>query len=233
MSRSMDMRRDTAHRILSCLALGLFLGALCLSCGCARYAPEPAPIPTRRIMEITLVTQEPVSSDFQYYIAMNITTNTSATGPSEQLSGTDRARNWTYYIVYDGHDARFKEKVINTSTDIDDIPTFFDESSPKYYSASVSGNRIHIVMYLDALVTSAQSRVWMNFITSRYAIYDPEQDQIDTVDYLYPPYFYFLYSVVPQFISDANYAQISSYSPTGQGEAPANIVDWSISIYSR
>jgi hypothetical protein len=221
------------QRLISLMGAALLLGALCAVCGCARYAPEPAPVPVRTIMEITLVTQEPVSPDFQYYIAMNITGSATETGPTEQLSGTDRAKNWTYYIVYDGQDMRFKENFITAPDDIDAIPTFFDESSPRYYSATASGNRIHLVVYLDALASTAKPRVWMNFVTSRYAIHDPEQDQIQAVDYLYPPYFYFQYGIVPQLISDANYAQISSYTPAEQGAAPANIVDWSISIYSR
>jgi len=222
-----------AHRGIVFLALALFAGALPMICGCARYAPEPVAAPKRVVMEIVLTMEEPVSSDFQYYVAMNITTDAGASGPSEQLSGTDRAKNWNYYIVYDGPSQRFMEKAINTAADIDIIPTFFDESSPRYYYAAVSGNRIYITLYLDTLAATAQTRVWLNFITSRYAIHDPEQDQIDAVDYLYPPYFYFMYGTLPLQISDANYAQISSYNPTEQGAGPANITDWSISVYER
>ena len=208
-------------------ALGALL-ILCVAAGCARYAPEEV-VPVHTMLDIHLTTAEPISNAFHYYIAMDSSGNTASDGPYEDLSGANRVKNWSYYIVY--HYGVFEELLLTTAADADQYPTRFDQSSERYYSASASGNTINVILYLDKLAPT-QRNVWFNFITSRYAI-TADLEDIPPVDYLTPPYFYVDSGRYPWRETSFSNTTISSYTPALEDDQPADIVSWQVDIYQR
>jgi hypothetical protein len=198
--------------------------------GCARYAPVPPAPVLHTMLDINLITRAPLSDDFYYYIAMDASGSATTDGPHETLSGVDRAKNWTYYIVY--HQGVFSELQLANQNDADALPTPFDNSSPRFYSATASSNSIHIVMYLDGLAPTAR-QVWFNFITSSYAINDQTQLNIYPVDYLTPPYFNMLSNRFPWQESSSTESQVSQFTPAGDVNKPADIYLWTSYIYQR
>lgn len=200
--------------------------------GCARYAPvaplAPAPPPPRTLLKIELDTSQPISNDFYYYIVMNTAVGATE-GPYEVLSGADRARNWSYYIVY--HNGVFEELTLNSPSDADLFPARFDNTSERYDTAQASGSSISVSLFLDKLVTPPRT-VYFNFITSRNAITD-DLEEIPPVDYLLPPYFQMNTGQVPRTVTSSNFATISTHSPAAEADKPADITSWTARIYAR
>lgn len=215
-------------KIIKYFLIWALAAAACLA-GCARYAPlPPEPPPARTLLDIELVTAQPISNDFHYYIVLNAAPGATE-GPYEVLSGANRAKNWSYYIVY--HNGVFEEQLLNSAADADLYPTRFDNTSERYYAAQAAGNTISISMYLDKLVTTRRY-VYFNFITSRNAVTD-DLEEILPVDYLRPPYFRLDSERYPVIQTNLNNASISTYSPSADADKPADIVSWTTTIYSR
>jgi hypothetical protein len=198
--------------------------------GCARYAPVPPTATLRTMLDITLITKQNITSDFYYYIALDATGSTTSDGPHENLSGADRAKNWSYYIVC--KNGEFNELLLTRPQDADLVPTPFDASSTRYYSATASGNTINIVMYLDTIAPTTRN-VWFNFITSRYEINNQEQENIIPVDYLTPPYFKMATNRYPWQESSSTQSQVSAYTPAADANKPGDIYLWIAKIYQR
>jgi hypothetical protein len=197
--------------------------------GCARYAPVPPVIPKRLMLDITLKTAAAFSSDFYYYIVLDTSGSAASDGPHEELSGENRAKNWSYYIVYH---SGFMESAINTVQDIDLNPSPFNLSSSHYYDASAASDTIRVSLYLDTLITTDRT-LRFNFITSRDPINSPDRNDIVPVDYLSPPYFSLASNRYPWHATSAGYPQISLHTPPGANEKPADIISWTVDIYQK
>lgn len=212
------------------IGIAVIIAAVFVAHGCARYAPVPAPPQLRTMLDVTLITRQNLSNDFYYYIVLDASGNVASDGPHENLTGADRAKNWSYYIMY--HAGSFNELILTKPQDADLVPTPLDPSSPRYYSASAASNYISISMYLDTIAPTPRN-VWFNFITSAYEINDPTREIINPIDYLTPPYFKMRNDHVPTQESSGTQPQISAFTPVGDANKPADIYLWTTKIYQR
>lgn len=218
----------TKRNIFRHAFLLITLAFAALASGCARYAPVAAP-PSRTLLDITIQTKAPITSDFFYYIVLDASGNPASDGPHEALSGVQRLQNWTYYIVYNS--GGFYELQINNPADRDAIPNLFNASSPRFSIATVNVDTIHIVMYLDQLAPTPRP-IWLNFITSTIPVY-ANIDTIQPVDYITPPYFSVPSDQFNSPVTSFQRPQISAHAPSGTGLDPADIVYWSVEVAQR
>ncbi len=194
--------------------------------GCARYAPVPPPPPKDRILEIRLVTAEPVSPDYYYYIALNTDNDPDVDGPWQYLSGADRAKDWSYYIVL--KDGYFSENIIANEEDRDNEPTLFNNTSSRYYYTTVSGTSITVRMLISNFIAD-NIAIKMNFITSLLPL-TPTDEVIEALDYIKPTFF----SVTNrdgELINYTNYPAVSDHAVAGDDNKAADIVAWYVRIY--
>ncbi len=207
------------------VALASALFAAAVVSGCARYAPSPLPTtPKYRVIEINLKTAAPVSSDYFYYVALDIGPTMSEEGPREILSGPDRAKNWEYYIrLYDGV---FTEKIISAAEDIDEEPEVFNHNSPLFELAEVSGNSIRIILRTAGLIPD-NAYIKFNFVTGYYPIRDNDSPALD---FLTQPLITFQTRLNNYTDNDLN-----AFISTRQNEQhpAADIDEWTIEVYEK
>ncbi len=198
--------------------------------GCSRYAPVPSPVITSKILELSLTTAAPVdTANFYYYIVFDTSGDTTSAGPYPNLYGTERARNWDYYIRL--HDNLFTEKIITTQTDADATPSLFDNNSTRCYSVSASGSNITLQIRLDEIPDVASQSIRLNFITSTQPV-TPTDIPITATDYLYSPAFAF--SPIVGIIADSSqYAAVSSHTVSDAAYNPADITSWTLRVTEK
>jgi hypothetical protein len=216
---------ETAKKRERLVALAAALFAAAVVSGCARYAPSPLPsIPKYRVVEFNLKTASPVSSDYFYYIALDIGPSLSEEGPREILSGPDRAKNWEYYIrLYDGV---FTEKIISVPEDIDEEPEVFNHNSPRFELAEVSGNSIKVILRTAGLIAD-NANVKFNFVTGYFPIRDNDSPALD---FLTQPLITFQTRLNNYTDDDLN-AFISTHQ--NEQHPAADIDEWSVEVYEK
>ncbi|HOC93909.1 MAG TPA: hypothetical protein PKH33_16295 [bacterium] len=204
--------------------VSILLAAAAIS-GCSKYAPTPlSSIPKYRVIEINLKTASPVSSDYFYYIALDIGPTLSEEGPREILSGPDRAKNWEYYIrLYDGV---FTEKIIFVPEDIDEEPDVFNHNSPRFELAEASGNSIKVILRTAGLIPDAEN-IKFNFVTGYYPIRDNDSPALD---FLTQPLITF-----QTRLNNYTDNELNAFISTHQNEQhpSADIDEWSIEVYEK
>jgi len=196
--------------------------------GCSRYAPTTVAQPKINTMDITLKTAAPIADNFYYYIVFDTSNPLSEQGPLPNLSGAERGKNWSYYILL--YNRVFSEKIITTPQSIDDQPVLFDFNSPRYYQANFSSDTIHLLLNLDPITTSG-SPVAINFITSDTPL-TPTMDYIPALDYLVEPRVAFT-PLSGYIITDAMFQSSSNHTVSDRRYLPADIIHWTVEIYGR
>lgn len=213
--------------ICSRIVVGVIALAVVIAAGgCARYAPVPPPPPKDRILEIRLLTEEVVSDDYYYYIVFNTDNDPDIDGPWPYLSGAERAKNWSYYIVL--KDGFFSENIIEDEEDRDDEPTIFNSTSSRYYYTTVSGRSITVRMLVNNFIGD-NIEIKMNFITSLLPL-TPTDEAIQALDYIEPPFFGVI-NRNNENINYTNYPAVSDYTVDEQEHRAADITEWYIRVY--
>ena len=206
----------------------LFLILIAAVSGCSRYAPTTVVPPKIRTMEINLQTAAPMANNYYYYIVLDTSNPLSDLGPLQNLSGVDRGKNWSYYILlYNGN---LYENLITTPQDIDNQPTAFNTYSTRFYQAIISGDTIDLIINLDT-ITLTGNPISFNFITSNTPL-SPNTNNVIALDYLLQPRIAF--TPLPGYsVDDSTNQSVSSHTVVNQSDLPADIIHWKVDVYDR
>lgn len=226
---------------------------LLLTGGCARANLPPLPPPAKKLLEITFWMNDTIDAKWFYFVAIEM--DDDQQGPMPEVSGTDRARNWTDYFLYTnnsqltGGNPTFLYAKISPENDpasILQVPTRLDRQ-PFYVGADLqsrnvqfqtrTNNAIHLLFDLDAFTQRTGATTHFTQFNIQFVVASSGVDQITnppnppevshTLDALDVPYMN-----VPSLTTGIVYR--SDFTPNERiGEAPLGAVDiagWEIKV---
>ncbi len=229
---------------------------LLLLSACARVnLPEPPP----PILEITVWFNQQVSSQFFYFIAIEVDDDPTD-GPFPEVSGDNRARNWMHYILYTGSFAAglsqpdFFYHRINPPNDAEQIwlepftsplsiQPFFLTAEIRDQPVEIDGesqprfrNALFIELNLPAFLGNA-NRMDITFLTATRGVDNltnpPEPPEIGAVIDSWSGRDYFsIPSLAPgiEWISTRDFPAEEDVGDVPRGYEGADLVGWSLRV---